>query len=188
MRLAFFVEGLSDKKVIDVLARKVLGNPSPALDFRELGSGVRSFDVIRRHTDAVRKLHPDLSKVIVCADLHSNPTMKDEMRKTENSLRRVRLPVQVKYVKVLHAIEGWLLADADALRRSLGQNATIGDIPANLESRCDQVSILEGVFSRNRKEYNKVKWAALIAEHVQVDVVMNNMTSFRQFVDALRDN
>lgn len=187
LRLGLFVEGRSDKLVIRTLVRKVLAQTVLALDFRELNNGVRSFDVIRRHTEALLKLHPDLSKVIVCADLHSDEVKKREIKETEKLLEEAPLRVPVKYVKILHAIEGWILADANALMRTLGSNAKIGGIPGDIESRCDQVAILKDVFGRNGKQYGKVRWAPAIAEHIDVNHVATRMVSFGEFVSALKD-
>lgn len=186
VRLGFFVEGLSDKRVIGALARKVLSK-STALDFRELDNGVRSFDAIKRHAQALLKLHQDVSKVIVCADMHSDQVKKREIQNTENSLRRATLPIPVRYVKVLHAIEGWLLADPNALKQTLGPDASLGNIPSDLESYCDQVRILEEIFGRNGRHYKKVRWAPAIAEHVDVNLIKTRMSSFRAFLDALTD-
>lgn len=187
MRLGVFVEGRSDKGVIGALVRKVPGQTSTALEFRELGNGVRSFDIIRRNLEALLSLHGDVSKVIVCADLHSDPVKKREIVSTEFALHSAALSVPVKYVKVLHAIEGWLLADRDALKTALGPNSRLGMIPAELESRCDQVQILEEVFRRNNKQYVKAKWAPIIAGHAKVNPVAAQMSSFRELLDALRD-
>lgn len=187
MRFGLFVEGRSDKLALETLARKALGQSRTAIEPREIGNDVRSFDAIRRHMDALLNTHRDVSKVIVCADLHSDRVMKGQIDATERALNNVDLPVQVRYVKVLHALEGWLLADPDAIKETLGLRTSPANIPGDLESRCDQVEILEELFRRNGKEYKKVRWAPTLASHADPSAIAARMSSFQEFVNALKD-
>ncbi len=96
------------------------------------------------------------------------------------------LPVVPRYVVVINALEGWLAADPEALRQVLGRGAEVR-IEQNLEEICRPAELLEDIFARHGKDFQKTRYDPLIAEHANPEEIAKHSASFRRFCQLVKD-
>lgn len=188
MSLGLFVEGKSDKDTIPKLIRK-FPDPSPKIIPRTIHRGeMFKSEKVKRYLEALLKQHQDVEKVIVCVDSEcTDPAdIQRQVSKVERELSRMGLPVVPRYVVVVHALEGWLAADPEALRRVLGKGAEV-HIEQNLEEICRPAELLEDIFAQHGKNFLKPRDDPLLAEHANPEEISKRNSSFRRFCQLVKD-
>ena len=188
MSIGLFVEGKSDKDTIPKLIRKFLDTP-PKIITRTIHRGeMFKSEKVKPYLEALLKQHQDVEKVIVCVDSEcTDPAeIQREVSKVERALSRMSLPVVPRYVVVVHALEGWLAADPEALRLVLGRGAEV-HIEQNLEEICKPAELLEDIFARHGKDFQKTKYDPLLAEHANPEEIAKRSSSFRRFCQLVKD-
>jgi hypothetical protein len=129
MSIALFVEGKSDKDTIPKLICKLF-DTLPKIIPRTIHRGeMFKAEKVRPYLEALLKQHEDVEKFIVCVDSEcTDPEeIREEVSKAERELNEVGLPV--RYALIVHALEGWLAADAKALGQVLGRQVRVGGKP-----------------------------------------------------------
>lgn len=152
MSIGLFVEGKSDKETIPKLIRKLFDTP-PKIIPRTIHRGeMFKTEKVRPYLEALLKEHQDVEKVIVCVDSECTDSaeIQREVSKVEQELSKMGLPVVPRYAVVVHALEGWLAADSEALRQVLGRGAEVR-IEQNLEETCRPAELLEDIFAHTGK-------------------------------------
>ncbi|MBM4465080.1 MAG: DUF4276 family protein [Chloroflexi bacterium] len=139
--------------------------------------------------EALLKQHQDIEKVIVCVDSEcTDPAeIQREVSKVERELSRVGLPVVPRYVVVVHALEGWLATDSEAVRQVLGRGAEVR-IERNLEEICKPSELLEDIFAQHGKNFLKARDDPLLAEYVDPEEIAEHSPSFRRFCQLVKDD
>ncbi|MFQ6057731.1 MAG: DUF4276 family protein [Anaerolineae bacterium] len=186
--MALFVEGKSDKDAIPELVRRFL-SASPGIICRIVRRGdMFNSAKIKAHLGPLLKGHPDVSKVIVCVDSEcTDPAeIREEASRIEQELNRMSLPVVPRYVVVVHALEGWLAADSEALEKVLGKGIRVR-IEQSLEKVCKPAELLEDIFARHGKNFRKTVHDPLIAEHADPKKIARQSSSFQQFLEIVED-
>lgn len=184
MSLGLFVEGKSDKDAIPQLIRRLL-DPSPGIVPRTIHRGeMFAPQKVKPYVEALLKQHQDIEKVIVCVDSECTAPEEiwEEASKVERALNEMGLPV--KYAVVVHALEGWLAADSNALGRVLGRQVRIR---RNLEEVCKPAEFLADVFARHGKGFQKTRHDPLIAGHADPNKIAERSPSFQRFCGIVRD-
>jgi len=188
MSIALFVEGKSDKDTIPELIRKLLGT-SPRIIPRTIHRGeMFKSEKVKPYVEALLKQHQDVTKVIVCVDSEcTDPEeIQREVSKVERELSKMGLPVVPRYAVVVHALEGWLAADSEALRQVLGRGAEVR-IEQNLEEICRPAELLEDIFAQHGKNFLKFRDDPLLAEHVNPEEIAKRCSSFQRFCQLVKD-
>lgn len=186
MSIVLFVEGKSDKDTIPKLIRKFL-DPSPKIIPRTIHRGeMFKSEKVRPYLEALLKQHQDVEKVIVCVDSECTDPAEiwEEVSKVERELNEMGLPV--RYAVIVHALEGWLAADSKALEQVLGRGAEVR-IEQNLEEICKPAELLEDIFARHGKDFQKTRHGPRIAEHVDPREIAKRSSSFRRFCQLVKD-
>ena len=187
MSLGLFVEGRSDKEAIPILIRKVLepqGSPVKLICRNLRGKGdILKTKKIKGHLEALLEQDPEIAKVIVCVDSNCDPAGTQEKAvKIERELNEMGLPV--RYAVVVHALEGWLAADSKALAQVLGRRV---QIKRNPEEICKPAELLEDIFARHGKNFQKVRHDSKIAEHASPRRIAERNSSFQRFLELVKD-
>jgi len=185
MSLGLFVEGKSDKDALPKLIRKLFLDPSPRIVPRTIHRGeMFSPQKVRLYLEALLNQHQDIEKVIVCVDSECTDPEEiwEEASKAERELNEMSFPV--KYAVVVHALEGWLAADSEALGRVLGRQVRIR---RNLEEVCKPAEFLADVFARHGKDFQKTRHDPLIAGYADPRKVAERSPSFQRFCEMVRD-
>ena len=188
MSIVLFVEGKSDKDTIPKLIRKFL-DPPPRIIARTIHRGeMFKSEKVKPYLEALLKQHQDVEKVIVCVDSEcTDPAeIQREVSKVERALSRMGLPVVPRYVVIVHALEGWLAVDPEALRQVLGRGAEVR-IEQNLEEICKPAELLEDIFARHGKDFQKTRHGPRIADHVDHREIAKRSSSFRRFCQLVKD-
>ena len=190
MTIGLFVEGPSDERSIPILARKILAS-----------KGVRHGVVVRVaprgnlfnaqkmkvHIDTLLRTHQDITKVIICVDSDCNPPEAEGLAKSaEGQLVNLRLKTLLRYVVVVHALEGWLAADTGAVGKVVGANVA-SYIPQDLEGVCKPADLLDQIFDKYGKDFRKTQHDPLIADYADPAAIARRNSSFRQFQEAITD-
>ncbi|MBI4235755.1 MAG: DUF4276 family protein [Chloroflexi bacterium] len=155
MRVLLLVEGLSDKYVLPILARKMLpGNAG--IDVRVVSQGdmVTNARKVHAHIRAARRR--DTVKVILCRDSEGIPAAetKPKLEVVAQEVARSFRSLPIEAVVVDHSLEGWLLHDREAIARYLGIP------PAGLRYRNPEDDLrparrMENIFRRARRDFTK---------------------------------
>jgi len=192
MKIGLLVEGKTDADTIGKLVRKIFESSAvkPKLIIRKLrGRGdMFSAEKIQAFIKyAILGDDPDASKILVCVDSHCTPP--EEIQKKANQLQRTLakrgLGKTVRYCVIVHALEGWLLADAQALSKFLGAQV---NIPANPESICKPKETLSEIFRKAvRSDYSPTRDNPKIAELADVDRLAKGNSSFARFRKLIKD-
>lgn len=189
MSVGLIAGGPGEERVLRTLARKVLGRAVPSARTRgegELFVATRVKVIVRNLMDTYQ-----VRKAVVCVDSHSdNQATHERAKATRQALAKLwgvrTRDLPVEYVIIVHELEGWLLADEEALRAVLGRNAQV-NVPRDLESHCRQPQLLEEIFRKNgRPDFQKTKDNLDIANGADPKEIAKRMPSFREFVSALR--
>jgi len=186
MSIGLFVERKSDKDTIPKLIRKLFDTP-PRIIPRMIHRGeMFKAEKVKPYLEVLWKQHQDVEKVIVCVDSEcTDPAeIQREVSKVEQELSETDLPV--RYAVVVHALEGWLAADSEAVRQVLGRGAEVR-IEQNLEEICRPAELLEGIFAQHGKNFLKFRDDPLLAEHVHPEEIAKRSSSFRRFCQLVKD-
>ena len=189
MTIAFFVDGPSDRDTLKILARKVLAQrkPSPGLEFRVQPRGdFFSSSKISAHLAYLCGTHADLDKVILCLDCECTPSeaIQPKLLKVEQEIHREHPSLNLTFVLKVHALEGWLASDREALRQVLGS------VPADYakpETVCKPKELLSTVFRKANKEFDYIRDDPRIAEAADIDRLCHASPSFSEFRNAIED-
>lgn len=190
MKIGFLVEGPTERKVIPILVRKIIANQKRKPQFippRVVPQGdLMNARKIQAYIEKdLYHDHPDLSKVIICRDSEcTDPKLiKRDFQSVQQELKRLGVKIPVAYCVVVHALEGWLMADTQAISQFVGR--------ANLkipkpESICKPKDELKRIFGRINHSYNPSRDNSRIAELVDVNRIADNNKSFAHFCRLVR--
>jgi len=180
--ICIFMEDSHKKsgKALVVLARKIIGRQKVLP--RSLQRG-ELMDPAKLMVHLANLSNPGkVSKVIVCIDSHSDPGgMRAKTSSAEISLNN-SVRFHVKYVIVVHALETWLLQDPKAIRKVLGVTVATQKLQ-EIGNNCRPDRALMRVCGDFKKSIDDER----IAREVDVKLVESQNSSFKEFVDALRD-
>jgi len=184
MKVGLFVEGPTDKEVIPILVKKV--DQKIKIIVRVVPQGdLLNPQKIRSYIEKDLLLeHHDLTKVIICRDSEcTNPKhIEREFRRGEEELQGLKIPVQL--CVVVHALEGWLMADAESLSNFLGGPRLL-KIPKNSESLCKPKEALRELFRKANRDYIAQRDCPRIAEMADIKRMAKNNKSFAHFCELL---
>jgi len=188
MSIALFVEGKSDKDTVPELIRKLLDIPCKIITRTIRRGEMFRSEKVRPYVEALLKQHQDVEKVIICVDSEcTDPAeIQGEVSKVERELSRMGLPVVPRYVVVVHALEGWLAADPEAVRQVLGRGAEVR-IDQNLEEICRPAELLEDIFARHGKSFQKARHDPQIARYADPVEIAQHSSSFRRFCQLVKN-
>lgn len=166
MSLGMFVEGESDRTAIPILLEKIGRKPQFC---RRLKQGdMANAEILGRHVKVVLSQNRGTDLVLIFLD--SECTDPEETKKRvescERELNRVKLGAAIRYIVVDHSLEGWLCCDEVALRKVIGQKATI-NIKSNPEDDCRPAQLLGGIFKSNGKDFFKTRDNSRIAAAIE---------------------
>ena len=190
MKIALFVEGQSDKETLTILVKKILGEHASVIPrvFRGKGNLLNEQKVYSSITYLVQE-HPDVSKIIVCVDSECTPEdqTEQEIKKVEKSIKsKIQQRHPVYYVGVIHALEGWLLADPDAVTEHLGPKMKV-NIPHQATLDCKPKEVIKDIFRKADKEFIALLHNPRIAEKIDIDKMANQNKSFARFRERIKD-
>jgi len=131
---------------------------------------------LKKKMEAYAGLLSDCEKTIALVDSHCSDPLEVE--------RDFRVVSGVEVCVVVHAIESWLLADREALAKSLRVSQV--KTPRNPESLCKPEEELGKLFERNGKTYIKSRDAKGIAEFVKLETLTDKCPSFKIFRSSLQ--
>ena len=190
MKIALFVEGPSDKAVLPILVKRILGERTGVIvrDFHGRGNLLNEKRVCAIAQVLLRE-SPDVSKIVVCVDSECTPGDQTErvIRKIEKSVNAgIQQRCSVHYIAVIHALEGWLLTDPDAITEHLGRRAKV-KIPNRAASDCRPKEVMKAIFRKVGKGYLATREAPRIAERIDIDKIANRNSSFARFREQVAD-
>lgn len=186
MSIGLFVEGKSDKDTIPALIRNFL-DPSPRIICRRIPRGdMFNSEKIKAYLVPLLKQHPDVTKVVVCADSEcTDPAeIEEKTARIEHELERQGLAIVPRYAVVVHALEGWLAADSKALERVLGTQVRV---ERSLEEVCKPAELLRDIFAQHGKSFQKTRHDPQIARYADPEEIAQRSPSFRQFCQMVKD-
>lgn len=188
MKIALLVEGPSDEQTLKILIHKILGK-QVSIESRVLrGRGnILNERKVRAIINNVIANHPEVSKTIVCVDSECTP--EDETQKeVEETGKIVKAGTKcpVYYVTVIHALEGWLLADPGGIKTYLGQQANV-KIPPSATLDCNPKKLMKNIFRQNERQFLPTRDNPGIAEQVNIDKILTTNKSFARFQDKVND-
>jgi predicted house-cleaning noncanonical NTP pyrophosphatase (MazG superfamily) len=188
VKIALLVEGPSDEQTLKILIHKILGK-QVSIESRVLkGRGnILNEKKVRAIINNVISNHPKVSKTIVCVDSECTP--EEEARKEAEEIEKIvnsGMQHPIYYVCVIHALEGWLLADAEAIQECLGQRVDVKIAPSATYD-CKPKETMKAIFKRNGKEYIHTRNNPQIAEKINIDKIIANNKSFLRFRDKVKD-
>ena len=189
MRIAIFVDGQSDKQTIGILAEKLLSNRSPKPGLKLLllqrGDFFRA-PKVSAQLKVVQQRHPDIGKVILCVDCECTPKEKIQPRltKVQEELRRIHPSLNPTIVLKVHALEGWLASDQQAVQKVLGADPKTYPNP---ENECKPKELLATVFKKANREFDYMRDAPRLAQEIQIESLCRASPSFCEFRKAIED-
>lgn len=188
IKISLFVEGPSDEVTLRVLIRRILGRQVPVIPrVKRRGDLLKKEKIYSHITKDILPKYPDISKIIICVDSECTPETeaKANIRKLEDSFKsKVNCPLYC--ITVIHALEGWLLADPDTIREYLGSRARV-DISPSKALSCKPKEVMKRVFRQNGREFLSKRDSPRIAERVDIDKIVKNNKSFECFRDRVKD-
>lgn len=189
MKIALYVEGPSDEKTLPILIKKILGEQVSIISrvFRGRGNLLNEQKVHSAITQDLVQEHPDVSKIIVCVDSECTPEVQTEreIRKIEKSVKtKVQPRYPVYYVVVVHALEGWLLADPETIKGYLGSRV---NIPSSATSNCKPKEVMRDIFRKAGKDFIASRDAPRIAEKADSAKMVKKNESFARFCERVKD-
>jgi hypothetical protein len=190
MKIILFVEGRrkpsSEEKTIKMIARKKLPETT-GIETRIIQRGdlLKEDKVYSQLVNDVLLDHPDAKKVVICIDAECEREINEKTKKVEQSLSK-KINIPIFYVVVVNAVEGWLLADIEAVKYSLGRNANVNISPsATLD--CKPKELLKDIFRKADRDFIHMRDNPKIAEEMDVDKAARNNQSLAYFVEKLID-
>ena len=189
MRIAIFVDGKSDKPTLDILAEKLLGNrsPKPGRKFLLLQRGdFFSAAKVSAQLEFLHQMHPDVGKVILCLDFECARAedIQPQLAKVQKEIRSNHPSLNPTIVLKVHALEGWLASDRQAVQKVLGEEPR--DYPRP-ENECKPKKLLETVFKKANKEFDYMRDDPRLAQEIDIERLCRSSPSFREFRKAIED-
>jgi hypothetical protein len=189
LKIALFVDGPSDRETLRILAGKLLINRSrkPGLEFRVLPRGdFFSALKVSAYIKDLHRTHPDVGKVILCLDCECTPVMEvqPKLLKVQDEVRRDHPTLKPTFVLKVHALEGWLACDRQAVQRAMGAKPKNYRKP---ENECKPKELLAIVFKKANREFDYMRDDPRIAQHVNPDTISKSSPSFAEFRAAIED-
>jgi len=190
VKITLFVEGPSDRDTLSILVKRILGEQISIIP--KVGRGKGDLLNERKVSTQIRHIirkHPDISKIIVCVD--SDCTSADE---TEKEIKKVETAIKagiqqkypIYYVGVVHALEGWLLADPESIKEYLGPRARV-NIHSSSTLKCKPKELMRDIFRKSGKEFLPMRDNPRIAEKVDINRIAKNNESFTCFWKRVKD-
>lgn len=90
------------------------------------------------------------------------------------------------YIPVTYALEGWLLADSDAIRKYLGSGAGV-KIPDSTTLDCRPKEVMRDLFRKAGRKFIPRQDYPIIARSANVNKILKRNESFRVFQEKIRD-
>jgi hypothetical protein len=189
LRIAIFVDGPSDRDTLKILTRKLLAErkPTPGLEFRVLPRGdFFSSSKISAYLAYLCRTHPDVRKAILCLDCECTPTeeVQPKLSDVQRETRREHPSLNPTFVLKVHALEGWLACDRQALREVLGTDPTGYPEP---ESVCKPKELLATVFKKANKEFDYMRDDPQLAQEIDIETLCRSSPSFCEFRKGIED-
>ena len=184
MKIALFVNGPSDEKTISIFVHKILKKAD--IKTRVIPRGdLLNKEKVLVYIKFVLKEHSNVSKIIICLDSECERDVERTVKKIESDLKhRVKRPVH--YTVVTHALEGWLLADPDAIRECLGPRVEV-NIPYQATLDCKPKEVIKDIFRKASKDFYALRDNPRIAEKIDIDKMAKNNMSFDRFRERVKD-
>jgi hypothetical protein len=189
LKIALFVDGQSDRDTLEILARKLLAQrkPTPGLGSYVLQRGdFFSSSKISAYLTYFHRTHPDVNKAILCLDCECTPAedIQPTLSKVQQEIRHEHPSLNPTFVLKVHALEGWLASDRQALGEVLGTEPVAYSKP---ETVCKPKELLATVFEKANKEFDYMRDDPRIAEAVDIERLCQSSPSFSKFRKALED-
>jgi len=189
LRIAIFVDGQSDKHTMRILAEKLLINrsPKPGLNLFLLPRGdFFSAPKVSAHLRFLHQTHPDIGKVILCLDCECTPKeeIQPQLSKVQAEMRRSHPSLSPTVVLKVHALEGWLASDREAVQKVLGAKPRTYPRP---EDACKPKELLATVFKKANKEFDYMRDDPRLAKEIDIERVCRSSPSFCEFRKAVED-
>ena len=184
MSLGLFVEGLSDRRAIPILIRK-LGYRARITSKELSQSELLLPDKMAVHIRELLRVRKDVELILICIDSERVDPTETE-RRTAPIQRRLdemsRVPV--RYAVVDHALEGWLACDQEAVQSVLGPRSRV-NIRGNPDNHPTPADILDRVFRENGRDFRKSRDDRQIAERANINRIAERSPTFRRFAELL---
>lgn len=189
MKIALLVEGPSDEVTLRILVQKILGEPISVVTrvMRGRGNLLNERKVRAVILNSILPDHPEVSKIIVCVDFECTP--EDEAQEEVGKIEKIvksGMKHPIYYIPVIHALEGWLLADPEGIKAYLGQRTDVKISPsATLD--CNPKETMKGIFRKNERKFLPTLDNPRIAERINIDKISTNNKSFLRFYDRIKN-
>jgi hypothetical protein len=189
LKIALFVDGQSDRDTLKILVRKLIAQrkPPPGFEFRVLPRGDFFSPLkVSAHLRYLSQTHPDLNKAILCLDCECTPAedIQPTLSEVRQEIRREHPSLNPTFVLKVHALEGWLASDRQALGEVLGAEPVAYPKP---ETVCKPKELLATVFEKANKEFDYMRDDPRIAEAVDIERLCQSSASFSEFRNAIED-
>jgi hypothetical protein len=189
LKIGLFVDGPSDRNTLKILARKLLAErtPTPGLEFRVLPRGDFFSPVkVSAYLRDLHRTHPDVGKAILCLDCECTPVedIQPKLRKVQEETRREHPSLNPTFVLKVHALEGWLASDQEALRAVLETHPAPFPKP---ETVCRPKELLATVFKKANRDFDYMRDDPRIAQAVDIERLSQSSMSFSEFREAIED-
>jgi hypothetical protein len=132
--------------------------------------------------------HPEISKIIICIDSECSDENEIGQKATdvEKRLEQMGLVTAPKYVVVVHALEGWLLADPGAIQTYLGSRTNI-NVSSSDPIDCKPKKALSGIFRKAGKDFDYIRDDPGIAGLCDPACMSKNNKSFEYLKRVIED-
>jgi len=189
LKIAIIVDGKSDKPTLDILAEKLLSNrsPKPGRKFLLLPRGdFFSASKVSAQLKFLHQAHPDVVKVILCLDCECTAPedIQPQLVKVQEEIRHDHPSLNPTFVLKMHALEGWLASDREAVQKVLGAEPTAYPKP---ENECKPKKLLETVFRKANKEFDYMRDDPMLAQEIDIESLCRSSPSFCEFRKAVED-
>ena len=189
MSIAIFVDGQSDRDTLKILARKLLAQrrPTPGLEFRVLPRGdFFSSPKISAYLTYLRRTHPDVDKAVFCLDCECTPAedIQPKLTRVQEEVRHDHPSLNPTIVLKVHALEGWLASDRQAVLKVLGAEPKDYAEP---ENECKPKELLATIFKKANKEFDYMRDDPLLAREIDIESLCRESPSFCEFRKAIED-
>ena len=183
------MDGPSDKQTIGILAERLLSNrsPKPGLKLLLLPRGdFFSAPKVSAQLKVVHQRHPDIGKVILCLDCECTPTedIEPQLTEVQKQVRHDHPSLNPTIVLKVHALEGWLASDPQAVQKVLGAKPKTYPKP---ENECKPKELLATIFKKANKEFDYMRDDPLLAQEIDVERLCRSSPSFCEFRKAIED-
>ncbi|OGF61391.1 MAG: hypothetical protein A2Y62_05835 [Candidatus Fischerbacteria bacterium RBG_13_37_8] len=176
MKIALIGEGKNDKEVIPVFIKKIFQpyNIDPSIIARKVPRGdLFSSHKIRAYLEKdILAKHSRIDKAIICVDSECSDEneITDKAKLIEKELADIN--PQPIYIVLIHALEGWLLADTEAIESYLATKINIKPSDALV---CKPKEMLSSIFRKAGKDFDYMRDNPRIAQLCNPDrIIMNN--------------